>query len=356
MILFLLVVVIKKSYLGLRKDYQEKFALLICERYVLFLASITWTPLELPHPQGLEPRQTPAPEKLFWVCSERAERERLMRRRRVLPLGRRAKGGMWWKESNQTRVTLLSPSHDLILLELVYSFPCYLEQGVYCWFFAISLNNCLLLSGDMTAVEVLSQRLSRFLQMELCLSLCQSKWMFIFLCNSLPLHPINFEDHHYIFWLCLLRPGSLKRGINSSLNEESIMKRSRTSSISSVSGAPVPSGVPGSVRNPIRSSYSSSQGYPQVSHLTISHRKAVKIYSIVNWGNVMRNYHNHHIEWAYWWLLLSFFVFIDSISSIFYFQRRAASSLSLSPFTSPGGSRCQTPERAAKKARYLKKK
>uniref|UniRef100_A0A8C2G2H0 POM121 transmembrane nucleoporin n=1 Tax=Cyprinus carpio TaxID=7962 RepID=A0A8C2G2H0_CYPCA len=90
------------------------------------------------------------------------------------------------------------------------------------------------------------------------------------------------------------KPGSLKRGLNSSLNEESIMKRSRTSSISSVSGAPVPSGVPGSVRNPIRSSYSSSQGYP---------------------------------------------------------QRRAASSLSLSPFTSPGGSRCQTPERAAKKAR-----
>ncbi|XP_058645248.1 nuclear envelope pore membrane protein POM 121 isoform X2 [Onychostoma macrolepis] len=90
------------------------------------------------------------------------------------------------------------------------------------------------------------------------------------------------------------KPGSLKRGMNSSLNEESIMKRSRASSISSVSGAPVPSGVPGSVRNPIRSSYSSSQGYP---------------------------------------------------------QRRAASSLSLSPFTSPGGSRCQTPERAAKKAR-----
>uniref|UniRef100_A0A8C1VQ02 POM121 transmembrane nucleoporin n=1 Tax=Cyprinus carpio TaxID=7962 RepID=A0A8C1VQ02_CYPCA len=90
------------------------------------------------------------------------------------------------------------------------------------------------------------------------------------------------------------KPGSIKRGMNSSLTEESIMKRSRTSSISSVSGAPVPSGVPGSVRNPIRSSYSSSQGYP---------------------------------------------------------QRRAASSLSLSPFTSPGGSRCQTPERAAKKAR-----
>ncbi|XP_056592426.1 nuclear envelope pore membrane protein POM 121 [Triplophysa dalaica] len=90
------------------------------------------------------------------------------------------------------------------------------------------------------------------------------------------------------------KPGSLKRGMNSSVIEEFTMKRSRASSISSVSGGPVPSGVPGSVRNPIRSSYSSSQGYP---------------------------------------------------------QRRAASSLSLSPFTSPGGSRCQTPERASKKAR-----
>ncbi|XP_051972650.1 nuclear envelope pore membrane protein POM 121 isoform X2 [Xyrauchen texanus] len=91
----------------------------------------------------------------------------------------------------------------------------------------------------------------------------------------------------------VLKHGSLKRGINS-LIEESTMKRSRTSSISSMSGAPIPSGAPGSVRNSIRSSYSSSQGYP---------------------------------------------------------QRRTASSLSLSPFTSPGGSCCQTPERAAKKAR-----
>ncbi|XP_067289760.1 nuclear envelope pore membrane protein POM 121 [Pseudorasbora parva] len=92
----------------------------------------------------------------------------------------------------------------------------------------------------------------------------------------------------------LPRPGSLKRGMNPSLTEECVMKRSRSSSISSISTAPVPGGVLGSIRNPIRSSYSSSQGYP---------------------------------------------------------QRRAASSLSLSPFTSPGGSRCQTPERAAKKAR-----
>ncbi|XP_022537212.2 nuclear envelope pore membrane protein POM 121 [Astyanax mexicanus] len=90
------------------------------------------------------------------------------------------------------------------------------------------------------------------------------------------------------------KPGSLKRGMNTSVLEESTMKRSRTSSISSVSGAPTSFGVPGSVRNPIRSSYSSSQGYP---------------------------------------------------------QRRAASSLSLSPLTSPASSRCQTPERAAKKPR-----
>ncbi|KAL6473293.1 hypothetical protein MHYP_G00194810, partial [Metynnis hypsauchen] len=90
------------------------------------------------------------------------------------------------------------------------------------------------------------------------------------------------------------KPGSLKRGLNASVLEESTMKRSRTSSISSVSGAPASFGVPGSARNPIRSSYSSSQGHT---------------------------------------------------------QRRAASSLSLSPLTSPGSSRCQTPERLAKKPR-----
>ncbi|XP_065116587.2 nuclear envelope pore membrane protein POM 121 [Paramisgurnus dabryanus] len=90
------------------------------------------------------------------------------------------------------------------------------------------------------------------------------------------------------------KPGNLKRGVNSSILEETTMKRSRASSISSVSAGPVPSGVPGCPRNAIRSSFSSSQGYP---------------------------------------------------------PRRKASSLSLSPLTSPGGSPSQTPERASKKAR-----
>ncbi|XP_026862242.2 nuclear envelope pore membrane protein POM 121 [Electrophorus electricus] len=90
------------------------------------------------------------------------------------------------------------------------------------------------------------------------------------------------------------KPGSLKRGINASVMEESTLKRSRTSSISSVGGGPASCGVPGSARNPIRSSYSSSQGCP---------------------------------------------------------QRRVMSSLSLSPLASPGSSRCQTPERVAKKPR-----
>ncbi|XP_062870334.1 nuclear envelope pore membrane protein POM 121 isoform X2 [Trichomycterus rosablanca] len=91
------------------------------------------------------------------------------------------------------------------------------------------------------------------------------------------------------------KPGSLKRGINASVVEESSsLKRSRTSSISSVGGSPVACGVPGSVRNPIRSSYSSSLGYP---------------------------------------------------------QRKVASSLAMSPLVSPGSSRCQTPDRAAKKPR-----
>ncbi|XP_053501216.1 nuclear envelope pore membrane protein POM 121 [Ictalurus furcatus] len=90
------------------------------------------------------------------------------------------------------------------------------------------------------------------------------------------------------------KPGSLKRGLNVSVLEESMVKRSRTSSISSVSGCPVSFGVPGSARNPIRSSYSSSQGYP---------------------------------------------------------QRRLASNLSSSPLVSPGSSQSQTPERVAKKPR-----
>ncbi|TMS14657.1 Nuclear envelope pore membrane protein POM 121 [Larimichthys crocea] len=58
------------------------------------------------------------------------------------------------------------------------------------------------------------------------------------------------------------KPGSLKRGM-ASLMEESIMKRSRTSSISSGSGAHAPRGTPGTGRNPIHSSYSSTLGLSQ---------------------------------------------------------------------------------------------
>nr|XP_019941020.1 PREDICTED: nuclear envelope pore membrane protein POM 121-like [Paralichthys olivaceus] len=88
------------------------------------------------------------------------------------------------------------------------------------------------------------------------------------------------------------KPGSLKRGM-SSLAEESIMKRSRTSSISSGSGAHAPRGTPGTRRNPIHSSYSSSQGLSQ-------------------WKKP---------------------------------------STPSSPLSSPGSSRCQTPEGVAKRAR-----
>ncbi|XP_053298107.1 nuclear envelope pore membrane protein POM 121 [Pleuronectes platessa] len=88
------------------------------------------------------------------------------------------------------------------------------------------------------------------------------------------------------------KPGNLKRGM-SSLAEESIMKRSRTSSISSGSGAHAPRGTPGTRRNPINSSYSSSLG--------LSQRK-----------------------------------------------KRSTPS---SPLSSPGSSRCQTPEGVAKRAR-----
>ncbi|CAB1316554.1 unnamed protein product [Coregonus sp. 'balchen'] len=89
------------------------------------------------------------------------------------------------------------------------------------------------------------------------------------------------------------KPGTLKRGLNAMV-EESMMKKSRTSSISSVSCGLTPSGTLGSVRNSIRSSLSSSQGFA---------------------------------------------------------QRKKASTRSLSPLSSPGSSRSQTPERASKKPR-----
>ncbi|XP_014052596.1 nuclear envelope pore membrane protein POM 121 [Salmo salar] len=89
------------------------------------------------------------------------------------------------------------------------------------------------------------------------------------------------------------KPGTLKRGLNTMM-EESTMKKSRTSSISSVSCGLTPSGTLGSVRNSIRSSLSSSQGFA---------------------------------------------------------QRKKASTRSLSPLSSPGSSRSQTPERASKKPR-----
>ncbi|XP_030294210.1 nuclear envelope pore membrane protein POM 121 [Sparus aurata] len=88
------------------------------------------------------------------------------------------------------------------------------------------------------------------------------------------------------------KPGSLKRGMTSLL-EESIMKRSRTSSISSASGAHAPRGTPGSTRNPIYSSYSSTLGISQL-------------------------------------------------------KKRSAAS---SPLSSPGSSRSQTPEGASKRLR-----
>ncbi|CAB1352399.1 unnamed protein product [Coregonus sp. 'balchen'] len=86
---------------------------------------------------------------------------------------------------------------------------------------------------------------------------------------------------------------TLKRGLNAMV-EESTMKRSRTFSISSVSCGLTPSGTLGTVRNSILSSLSSSQGFA---------------------------------------------------------QRKKASTRSLSPLSSPGSSRSQTPERASKKPR-----
>ncbi|KAM4547261.1 nuclear envelope pore membrane protein POM 121 [Fundulus diaphanus] len=58
------------------------------------------------------------------------------------------------------------------------------------------------------------------------------------------------------------KPGSLKRGLTSATDEAS-MKRSRTSSISSGTGIHAPRGTPGTRRNAIQSSYSSSAGLSQ---------------------------------------------------------------------------------------------
>ncbi|KAI9531929.1 hypothetical protein NQZ68_036735 [Dissostichus eleginoides] len=92
--------------------------------------------------------------------------------------------------------------------------------------------------------------------------------------------------------LLVPKPGSLKRGMTS-LAEDALMKRSRTSSISSGSGVHTPRGTPGSRRNPIQSSYSSSKGLSQ-------------------------------------------------------WKKRSAPS---SPLSSPGSSRSQTPEAASKRAK-----
>ncbi|KAK5887315.1 hypothetical protein CesoFtcFv8_015924 [Champsocephalus esox] len=92
--------------------------------------------------------------------------------------------------------------------------------------------------------------------------------------------------------LLVPKPGSLKRGMTS-LAEDALMKRSRTSSVSSGSGVHTPRGTPGSRRNPIQSSYSSSKGLSQ-------------------------------------------------------WKKRSAPS---SPLSSPGSSRSQTPEAASKRAK-----
>uniref|UniRef100_A0A3P9PUF8 POM121 transmembrane nucleoporin n=1 Tax=Poecilia reticulata TaxID=8081 RepID=A0A3P9PUF8_POERE len=59
------------------------------------------------------------------------------------------------------------------------------------------------------------------------------------------------------------KPGSLKRGMTSAI-DETTLKRSRTSSISSGSGAHGPRGTPSTRRNAIQSSYSSTVGLSQV--------------------------------------------------------------------------------------------
>ncbi|XP_025236369.1 nuclear envelope pore membrane protein POM 121C isoform X2 [Theropithecus gelada] len=89
------------------------------------------------------------------------------------------------------------------------------------------------------------------------------------------------------------KPGSLKRGLNSQSSDDHLNKRSRSSSMSSLTSA-YTSGIPSSSRNAITSSYSSTRGISQL------------------------------------------------------WKRSGPSS---SPFSSPASSRSQTPERPAKKIR-----
>lgn len=130
----------------------------------------------------------------------------------------------------------------------------------------------------------------------------------------------------FFFFLLLPspRPGSLKRGM-ASLMEESIMKRSRTSSISSGSGAHAPRGTPGTGRNPIHSSYSSTLGLSQV---TPTHYSTVHM-SLQRWS------------WSCW-----------PLPPCLPSQRKKRSAPS-SPLSSPGSSRSQTPDGASKRQRYI---
>ncbi|CAI9173151.1 unnamed protein product [Rangifer tarandus platyrhynchus] len=90
------------------------------------------------------------------------------------------------------------------------------------------------------------------------------------------------------------KPGSLKRGLNSQNSDDHLNKRSRTSSVSSLTSSTYTGGIPSSSRNAITSSYSSTRGLSQL------------------------------------------------------WKRSGPSS---SPFSSPASSRSQTPERPAKKIR-----
>ncbi|KAB0351938.1 hypothetical protein FD754_016795 [Muntiacus muntjak] len=90
------------------------------------------------------------------------------------------------------------------------------------------------------------------------------------------------------------KPGSLKRGLNSQNSDDQLNKRSRTSSVSSLTSSTYTGGIPSSSRNAITSSYSSTRGLSQL------------------------------------------------------WKRSGPSS---SPFSSPASSRSQTPERPAKKIR-----
>lgn len=108
-------------------------------------------------------------------------------------------------------------------------------------------------------------------------SRCSSSCL-CFPCCGLPSHFVRYRrPYHllivpaithlpavaYVLLFLSIRPGSLKRSLASQSSDDHLNKRSRTSSVSSLTST-CTGGIPSSSRNAITSSYSSTRGVSQV--------------------------------------------------------------------------------------------